>query len=127
MYIAQVVGLVLLACTLFKSDKRINANCQFFLHFVLYMVSAFFFLGHFVSIISYDGHFSDGSFAYTNPFAADQPSVPLSTLLTLKIHSHVPIKLQFTPPNYTLSSAFFTTTIQSFGLTDHIDDTVDAR
>ncbi|XBH79020.1 hypothetical protein VPH35_105098 [Triticum aestivum] len=66
----------------------------------------------------------------TNPFGdppAASPSVNLSLILNLNIHSQIPITLELQPPNYSQWHSFFHALIMSYNLKDHVDGTVDAR
>lgn len=70
---------------------------------------------------------SSGS-SSTNPFAAPAPEPPsaASAIVKINIHAHVPVVLDMDESNFRQWRTFFDLTFKKFGLTDHIDDTLDA-
>jgi hypothetical protein len=71
---------------------------------------------------------SNGSSAHlSNPFVSAPPQ-PVSTasLQHVNIRTHVPITLDFTESNFSSWCTFFDATFRKFGISDHIDGTVDA-
>ncbi|XP_062224469.1 uncharacterized protein LOC133923008 [Phragmites australis] len=60
----------------------------------------------------------------SNPFA---PFLLASSIPMINIHSHVPLTLDMVESNFSAWRTFFDLALNKFGLTSHINDTLDAQ
>lgn len=71
---------------------------------------------------------STTSSASSNPFAAPSnapQAPPPATISMINIHAHIPIKLDMAASNFSAWRTFFELTFHKFGLTNHVDGSVD--
>lgn len=63
----------------------------------------------------------------SNPFQINAlPSIPASSITMINIQAHVPITLDLGDSHFSAWHQFFNLTFQKFGVTNHIDGTLDA-
>jgi hypothetical protein len=66
--------------------------------------------------------------ATSNPFADASPN-PIATAVVqyINIHAHGPVILNFTKNNYNMWCAFFEVAFRKFGISDHVDGSVNPQ
>jgi hypothetical protein len=64
----------------------------------------------------------------SNPFADASPNpIVVAAVQHVNIYAHVPVILDFTENNYNMWCAFFDITFSKFGISDHVDGSIDPQ